>query len=578
MWARSLDLHHHQRAVIRNGASLGEFLHFLEHAVGQIRRRKLGVLFQDRYQPAAAEKLSFAIAGFGESIRIENQNVSLVEFHTPLVIGGIVKNADGKSGTLQLFDATILPEQRLCLPGIGDAQHTASFLPGSKTKRHIAALDATVADQLIQLAQKFRGLKFVRREAAKNSRRNGSVQRRGAAFAADVPERDAQLLRAVGKKIVQVAAHLPRGKNPCGDVQPKIEGGHGTQQRVLQALRSREFALHARFIAGQLFVQARVFQRNRKMRAQDHERLYVVLGEIIRLRALEIQHAHHAPLVNQGDRKFGSRFGIHHEVARILRDVRNTNGLPRRNRCADNAFIGSDAQLSLRALAIFHVQAMAKHVSRFVVKQNSQYLVVDDALYEFSGAAQQFLDIENGICLAAYFVENQQRVGLTANTLEQARVFDSHREPARHQCQNALLIASKIIDVRALNVEHSDRLAFHDQGNNELRSYIVDNIYISRVLANVSHAHRASRSRGGSGDSLPKGNLPVLARLFAVADRKPVIEALRTFVQQHHAKHFIVDKTLHKRRGLLQHFVEVQRRVDLFADFNQRREEFRGHV
>src|SRR5258705_3722797 len=49
--------------------------------------------------------------------------------------------------------------------------------------------------------------------------RNGSVQRRGAAFAADVPERDAQLLRAVGKKIVQVAARILSARQVCGDLR-----------------------------------------------------------------------------------------------------------------------------------------------------------------------------------------------------------------------------------------------------------------------------------------------------------------------------------------------------------------------
>ena len=80
---------------------------------------------------------------------------------------------------------------------------------------------------------------------------------------------------------------------------------------------------------GQLFVQARVFERNRQMRRQNHQRLHMVFGEIIRLRALEIEHAHDAALVNHRNRQLGSRFRIHHDVARIEGDVRNANGLRR---------------------------------------------------------------------------------------------------------------------------------------------------------------------------------------------------------------------------------------------------------
>ncbi len=202
MQARSLDFHHHQRAVVRDGAPLGVLLHCFEHAVGQLSGRKLGALLKNRFQPARAEEFSFAIARLCKSVRIENKNVSLGKLDAPLVIGGIVKDADRESSELELFDVAILPEQGLRLPRIGDAKLVAPLLPSGKTDGHVPSINAAVADQLVQLAKKFRGLKFVRREAPKNTGGNGSVERRGAALAADVPERDAQLLRAVGKEIV----------------------------------------------------------------------------------------------------------------------------------------------------------------------------------------------------------------------------------------------------------------------------------------------------------------------------------------------------------------------------------------
>ena len=136
----------------------------------------------------------------------------------------------GNPERLNLLDAAILPEQRLRLSGIGDAQLAASLLPGGKTNRHVAAFDAPHANKLIELAQKFRGLKLVRREAAQDSCGDRAIERGGAAFSADVSQRDAQLFRAVGKKIVQIAADFAGGKNSRGDVQAKIDRRHGTQQ------------------------------------------------------------------------------------------------------------------------------------------------------------------------------------------------------------------------------------------------------------------------------------------------------------------------------------------------------------
>ncbi len=40
---RSLNFHHHQRTIVRDGSSLHEFLHFLKNAVGQFGRCQMRV-------------------------------------------------------------------------------------------------------------------------------------------------------------------------------------------------------------------------------------------------------------------------------------------------------------------------------------------------------------------------------------------------------------------------------------------------------------------------------------------------------------------------------------------------------
>ncbi len=159
-----------------------------------------------------------------------------------------------------MLDAPVLPEQRLRLPGIGDAKFVASLLPGGETNRHVASVDAPLGHQLIELPEKFRRLELVRRKTAQDSRGDRAIKGRGTALSADVSQSDAELLRAIRKKVVQVAADFAGGKNPRRDVESKIDAGYGTQQRVLQALRGGELAFHAGFIAGELLVQPRVFE------------------------------------------------------------------------------------------------------------------------------------------------------------------------------------------------------------------------------------------------------------------------------------------------------------------------------
>ena len=186
---------------------------------------------------------------------------------------------------------------------------------------------------------------------------------------------------------------------------PKSSGGNGTQQGALHALRGLQLALHAGFVARNLFVEARIFERHSQLRGQDGERLHMVLGEIVQLRAFEIEHADDAALVNHGNGQFRARLRIEHDVARLLGHVGNAHGLAGSGGGADDAFGGGDAQLALHALAILHRQTLEKQIWRRVVEHDAHDLVIDHALDQFGGAAQQRFHIENGAGFAANFVE-----------------------------------------------------------------------------------------------------------------------------------------------------------------------------
>jgi hypothetical protein len=78
----------------------------------------------------------------------------------------------------------------------------------------------------------------------------------------------------------------------------------------------------------------------------------------------------------------------------------------------------------LHALAVFHGEPLQEKIRGGVVEHDAHDLVVDDALHQFSGPAQEGFHIEDGAGLAPNFVQEQKRIGLAAGAFEKARIFD----------------------------------------------------------------------------------------------------------------------------------------------------------
>ena len=186
---------------------------------------------QKFFYAAGAEEFPFPVARLGESIRIKEENIARSQAARSIPRRWHRRKC--RSGNPVRLICSTCPsfQSSGCVcPALASAKFVAPFLPRGEANRHVAAFHAAVAHQLIQLAEKFRGLQLVRRKAAQNSGGHRAVERRGASLPADVSQSDAQLLRAVGKKIVQIAADFPRGKNSRGDVEAEIDVGHGAQQ------------------------------------------------------------------------------------------------------------------------------------------------------------------------------------------------------------------------------------------------------------------------------------------------------------------------------------------------------------
>ena len=112
--------------------------------------------------------------------------------------------------------------------------------------------------------------------------------------------------------------------------------------------------------------------------------------------------------------------------------------------------------LFLNALPEFHGHTMAKDVLGFLVQQDAENLVVNQAFGKFGGAAQNFLHVQSGVRFAADFVEQQQRLGLILLVLEKPRVFNRRADAAGDQHQNILLVGREVIQLAAFDIEHPD--------------------------------------------------------------------------------------------------------------------------
>src|ERR1700720_3913364 len=88
-----------------------------------------------------------------------------------------------------------------------------------------------------------------------------------------------------------------------------------------------------------MFVEARVFNGGADAARDQHQNVLLVGRKVIRLAAFNIEHADHAPALNQWDSEFGANTIQSTEVALILRDVANADRLASGSRGTDNPFV-----------------------------------------------------------------------------------------------------------------------------------------------------------------------------------------------------------------------------------------------
>src|SRR5260221_7866563 len=222
--------------------------------------------------------------------------------------------------------------------------------------------------------------------------------------------------------------------------------------------------------------------------------------------------------VKHRDGEFRTRFRIDHQITRIDGDVGSKHRFAQSGGRSNDSFTGGNAEFALNPLAVLDIQTVTKDFLFFVVEQDAKDLIVDHALDEFGGAAQQFFDVKDGADFAADLVQQKKRFGLRADAFKEPCVFNGNRQATAKQGQNVLLVAGEIIQMIALDIEDADALALKHQGDGKLGSNAIDCVDITGIFADVADAHRVAGGRSGSGNSLPKRYAEIIGQVARIYD------------------------------------------------------------
>src|ERR1700678_418195 len=108
-------------------------------------------------------------------------------------------------------------------------------MPGGKAESHKAAFDASLAEKTVDRAKHFGGAMLLRAEAAQRADGDSAVESGGASLSGDVTDRDAQFLRTVTEKVVEVSAQFARADDASGDVEAVLGARQTREKRALNA-------------------------------------------------------------------------------------------------------------------------------------------------------------------------------------------------------------------------------------------------------------------------------------------------------------------------------------------------------
>ena len=125
------------------------------------------------------------------------------------------------------------------------------------------------------------------------------------------------------------------------------------------------------------------------------------------------------------------------------------------------------------------------------------------------------------------------------------------------------------VDLGTLQVEDADATVLHEQRDHQLRSHVVHDLDVARVLRDVRHQHRFLVS--GRVPDQPSSQPHLRERgPFAVPHGELHLEIAGLLVEEHDPERAVVHQAADERGETGEQFVEVEDRGHLAADLGQR--------
>ena len=119
-----------------------------------------------------------------------------------------------------------------------------------------------------------------------------------------------------------------------------------------------------------------------------------------------------------------------------------------------------------------------------------------------------------------------------------------------------LIPFGEIVRGDRLNVQHTDNLAFRNQGDGHLRADRIERRDVLGILANVIDEHRLCRRRRTTGDAFPDPNPQGPDHVFRMAETESNREFLCLLIEQEDCKHLVIDDPFHGLCNARHQFVQ----------------------
>ncbi len=152
------------------------------------------------------------------------------------------------------------------------------------------------------------------------------------------------------------------------------------QQAKLKFARQRQIAFQPLLLPGNLLVQARVFNCDRKLRGERGQGPLVILGEIAAACVLQIEDADYSFLVDQRNRQFRARLRIHRDVAVTLGNIRHQDCFLGLRGKSHHAAAHRDVVLQMQSFLEALREPVLQFFPRRIHQKDAEHLVVDQTV------------------------------------------------------------------------------------------------------------------------------------------------------------------------------------------------------